>query len=133
MTGLSRAIAPVACALAWAAPSLASPADIIQFQCLPPPQTRDLLQTQAFIRPFRAMIVAARSGQGEPIGIRMCRYNGQVVYMVHLLRRDGELMRFLVDAQKGDPLDPQPPLPPPGGPRSLLGRIPVLPDAPPEP
>ena len=77
---------------------------------------------------------ASRSGQGEPIGIRMCRYNGQVVYMVVLLKRDGQLLRFLIDAEKGDPLDPQPPLPAPGGGiRSLLGHIPLFPQDPPDP
>lgn len=133
MTCWSRALVLAIGVVTSGAPPVALALDI-GFACLRPPETRDLLQSHPYIRPFRAMIEAARSAQGEPIGIRMCRYNGQVVYMVVLLKRDGQLLRYLVDAEKGQPLDPQPPLPPPGrGPRSLLGLIPLFPQAPPQP
>lgn len=134
MVDWSRALLLAVGVAASGTPWAARSADI-RFDCLRPPETRDMLQTGAYIRPFRAMIEASHSGQGEPIGIRMCRYNGLVVYMVVLLKRDGQLLRYLIDAQRGAPLDPQPPLPPPGsgGPRSLLDRIPLFPQFPPDP
>lgn len=133
MTCWSRAVVLAIGVVASGAPHIAAALDI-RFACLRPPETRDMLQSHAYIRPFRAMISASHSGQGEPIGIRMCRYNGQVVYLVVLLKPDGQLLRYLIDAEKGEPLDPQPPLPPPGGgPRSLLGIIPLFPQSPPDP
>jgi hypothetical protein len=120
----ATAVACLFTAAAWPAPGRAAE---VRLECLQPAETRDLLQTRQFIRPFRAMAEAARGGQGDPIGIRMCRLNGTIVYDVMLLRHDGRVVGALVDAARGAELPPSPPLLLPGAAGRLLPGSPVPP------
>lgn len=69
--------------------------------CLSPGETRDTLQSQKLVQPFRAMAEAARVSGGDSISIRLCRLDAQMVYDVVTLRRDGRLIHLLVDASNG--------------------------------
>ncbi len=72
--------------------------------CLSPGETRDTLQSQKLVQPFRAMAEAARVSGGDSVSIRLCRFNAQMVYDVVTLRRDGRLIHLLVDAGSGTAL-----------------------------
>jgi hypothetical protein len=74
--------------------------------CVSPGQARDILITQRLVAPFRAFGEAMRSGDGEVVGLQLCRLNEDFVYDVTLLRRDGRVVHFLVNARNGVPLAP---------------------------
>ncbi len=84
----------------------------LQLVCLSPGETRETIQAQKLIQPFRALAEASRSGAGESIGIKLCRFNALTVYDVMLLRHDGHVIHLLVDAANGSLLQPAPVIPP---------------------
>ena len=69
--------------------------------CMPPGQARELLIEQKFIAPFRALKEAVRSGQGEAVGVQLCRLGDGFVYDITLLQRDGRVGHSLVNARTG--------------------------------
>lgn len=64
-------------------------------------QAREVLIAQKFVAPFRALGEAARSAQGEAVGVQLCRFNDDFVYDVTVLRRDGRVIHALVNAHNG--------------------------------
>ncbi len=74
--------------------------------CLSPGETRDTMQAQKLVQPYRAIMEASRGGNGESIAIKLCRLNALMVYQVTMLRHDGRLVYMLVDASNGSLLPP---------------------------
>jgi hypothetical protein len=74
--------------------------------CVSPGQARDILISQRLVAPFRAFGEAMRSGDGEVVGLQLCRVNDDFVYDVTLLRRDGRVVHVLINARNGAPLAP---------------------------
>lgn len=69
--------------------------------CVAPSQAHDVLIDQKLIAPFRALGEAARGGQGDAVGVQLCRVGDLYVYDITLLRRDGQVSHALINARKG--------------------------------
>ena len=72
--------------------------------CMSPEQARDTLITQRLVAPFRAFGEARRGGDGDVVGLQLCRLAEDFVYDVTLLRRDGHVSHVLINARNGVPL-----------------------------
>lgn len=72
-------------------------------QCFSTAQTREQIILHKLAEPFASMQTAARSAQGDPIGARLCRIDDNFIYEISLLRRDGHLVKILIDATTGRP------------------------------
>lgn len=69
--------------------------------CMAPSQAHDVLIDQKLIAPFRALGEAARGGQGDAVGVQLCRVGELYVYDITLLQRDGRVSHALINARKG--------------------------------
>ena len=69
--------------------------------CMSPADARDVLISQKFVAPFRAVAEASRAQGGETVGLQLCLSGDTFVYDVTLLRRDGRVSHTLVDAHTG--------------------------------
>ena len=102
----ARAMAVSILIAAGGSPTLGRAAETRLHTCLSAGETREKLQSQKLIQPFRAMTQASSGGAGESIGIKLCRYNALMVYEVTVLRHDGRLVHTLIDASNGTLLPP---------------------------
>jgi hypothetical protein len=82
-------------------PSACRAAEARPNACLSPGDTRETLQSQKLVQPYRAMAEASRGTEGESISIKLCRLKAEMVYEVTILRHDGHLVHVLVDASNG--------------------------------
>lgn len=82
---------------------LASRADSLQ--CFSPGETRERIRAEGLAEPFGPMQKAAAHLQAEALGARLCRGEDSLVYEVNLLRRDGKIIRAVIDARSGQILD----------------------------
>lgn len=69
--------------------------------CTPAGQAHDLLIQQKFVAPFRALGEALRGGQGDAVGVQLCRLGELFVYDITMLQRDGRVLHTLVNARTG--------------------------------
>ena len=69
--------------------------------CTSPAQAHELLIQQKFIAPFRALGEAVRSGQGDAVGVQLCRLGETFIYDITMLGRDGRVNHTLVNARTG--------------------------------
>ena len=69
--------------------------------CMSPEQAHELLIQQKFVAPFRALREATHGGQGEAVGVELCRQGETFVYDVTVLQRDGHVGHVLVNARTG--------------------------------
>jgi uncharacterized membrane protein YkoI len=69
--------------------------------CFSTAETREKILAHGLYEPFRAMRSAASHSQAEAIGVKLCRWNEELVYEMSLLRRDGRVIRVFVDAKTG--------------------------------
>lgn len=74
--------------------------------CIQPAQAHELLIEQKFVAPFRALREAIRAGQGEAVGVQLCRLGEAFVYDITLLQRDGRVSHTLVNARTGAAMAP---------------------------
>lgn len=72
-------------------------------ECYSTSQTRDAIFAHKLAEPFGMMRAAGNQMQGDPIGARLCKIHDEFIYEVSLLRRDGRIMKILVDATTGAP------------------------------
>jgi hypothetical protein len=72
-------------------------------RCFSTAQTREQILLHKLTEPFVSMQVAARRAQGDPIGARLCRIDDDFIYEISLLRRDGHVVKFLINASTGRP------------------------------
>ncbi len=64
-------------------------------------ETRELVAQRKLFPPFSALREAAQRGHGETIGVRLCRLSEELVYEVTVLRRDGRVVKVVIDAASG--------------------------------
>jgi hypothetical protein len=83
--------------------SVAPAAETAPPQCYSTAQTREQIALNKLVGPFPSMLAISRAVQGDPIGVRLCRINAELVYEINLLRRDGHILKILVDATTGKP------------------------------
>ena len=93
------ALAVVAAGLVFSEPAAAD-ADRVR-GCMAPDQAHELLIQQKFVAPFRALREATRGGQGEAVGVELCRQGETYVYDVTVLQHDGHVGHALVNARTG--------------------------------
>jgi hypothetical protein len=75
--------------------------DVQPVVCVPSPETRDLFLTNRLFPPFRVMRDTSLGSQADALDIRLCRFNGLLVYDVTLLNHDGRVVHRLVNATSG--------------------------------
>ncbi len=101
---MPRTMPKLALTICWlAAANLSLANESSPPQCFSTAQTRENIIAHKLADPFESMQTAARTAQGDPIGARLCRIDEQFVYEISLLRRDGHLVKILVDAVTGAP------------------------------
>jgi len=88
-------------ALAPGAPARAE--ERAALECFSTAQTRDQILAHKLAEPFGFMQAASRQRQGEALGARLCREDDEFVYEIRLLRNDGRVEKFFVDAANGKP------------------------------
>ncbi|MBX9759661.1 MAG: hypothetical protein K2Y29_12880 [Beijerinckiaceae bacterium] len=69
--------------------------------CLPPSEARAAIARNKLANPLPALRSIAQRGRAEPLRSRLCRMDERFVYEMTMLRRDGKVVRVLVDAQDG--------------------------------
>jgi uncharacterized membrane protein YkoI len=70
--------------------------------CFSPEDTRDHVAKHGLI-PLSDIVRSARgTGQADLISARLCETNGNMVYMIAMLGRDGKVARLTVDARSGE-------------------------------
>jgi uncharacterized membrane protein YkoI len=70
--------------------------------CFSAEETRDHVIRHGLV-PLHDIVRSARGGnQADLISARLCETNGNMVYMIAMLGRDGKVMRLTVDARSGD-------------------------------
>lgn len=81
--------------------------------CFDQAEARDKIAAHGLADPFRAV----RFGRllGEALSAKLCRWRpDQFVYEIHVLRRDGRILRVFMNAQNGEPMQGGGPVRPPG-------------------
>jgi len=73
-----------------------------RLHCVPPRETRELVEQHRLQSPVAAVAAAHRTAPGELLAARLCERGGGYVYMLHLLGRDGRVQRVLVDAMTAE-------------------------------
>jgi uncharacterized membrane protein YkoI len=99
--GMSRSVIIAAVALAWC--GLAGPASAASERaCLDAAQTRAAVTEHKLANPVAAQRSAARhAGGGEFLRSRLCRWNGDYIYEISLLLRDGKVSQVNIRASDG--------------------------------
>jgi uncharacterized membrane protein YkoI len=96
---ISLVLAGAACCAGAAAQSAG------ERECYSTVETRDRILASGLSEPFPAMQRAAARLHAEAIGVRLCRWEDELVYEISLLRRDGRLIRSYIDAKTGQTFD----------------------------
>jgi uncharacterized membrane protein YkoI len=95
-------LAAIGLALAtMGAPSAHSDQAAPKRSCLSPSETRETVAARKLSTPFTALRTAAGHAHGETLGMRLCRVSDDLVYEVTVLRRDGRVVKVVVDALTG--------------------------------
>jgi hypothetical protein len=76
--------------------------------CFTPAETREKIAAHGLVEPFHITRNAAAQLQAQAIGIKLCRWRGELVYELSLLRHDGRIVRLTFDAKTGQPIAPKP-------------------------
>lgn len=74
-----------------------------QLECFSVAQTRREIAQHKLADPFPSMQAASSLAQAEPLSARLCRSGDVFVYEINLLRKDGRIVKALVDAASGKP------------------------------
>lgn len=69
--------------------------------CLPPTEARSVIARNKLANPLPALRSIAQRSRAEPLRSRLCRMDERFVYEMTMLRRDGKVVRVLVDALDG--------------------------------
>jgi uncharacterized membrane protein YkoI len=91
-------VAVVSAYLGSSAAARSEPAESV---CFSAGETRDKILANGLFEPFHAMKSTAGRLQAETIGIKLCRWNEELVYEISLLRRDGRVIHVFLDAKTG--------------------------------
>jgi hypothetical protein len=85
----------------------APPSPPPQLQCYSVADTRREIAEHKLADPFPSMQAAGVLVQAEPLTARLCRSGDVFIYEISLLRRDGHIVKTLVDAASGKPRPPR--------------------------
>jgi len=97
-------VAALAATAAFARPSGARAEEAQpRLQCFTMAQARVKMEANKLADPFQCMRETAHRLQGEPLGARLCQLGEGLIYEISLLRRDGHIVKILVDAFSGRP------------------------------
>ncbi|QGM46383.1 PepSY domain-containing protein [Methylocystis heyeri] len=77
-------------------------------ECFSIAETRREIAQHKLADPFPSMQAAGVLVQAEPLSARLCRSGEVFLYEISLLRRDGRIVKTLVDALTGKPRPPRP-------------------------
>jgi uncharacterized membrane protein YkoI len=69
--------------------------------CFSAEDTREHVEKHGLIALHDVVRSARGTGQADLISARLCETNGNMVYMIAMLGRDGKLLRLTVDARTG--------------------------------
>jgi uncharacterized membrane protein YkoI len=69
--------------------------------CFSTAETRDKILAHGLFEPFHAIRSAAGPLQAEMIGIKLCRWNEELVYELSLLGHDGHVIHVFISAKTG--------------------------------
>ena len=69
--------------------------------CLSPAETREIVAARKLSAPFAVLRTAGAHARGETIGVHLCRINEELMYEVTVLRRDGRVVKVVLDAASG--------------------------------
>ena len=69
--------------------------------CLSPAETREIVAARKLSAPFAVLRTAGTHAHGETIGVHLCRLNEELMYEVTVLRRDGRVVKVVLDAASG--------------------------------
>ena len=98
---LLGAIAAFCAGLTVVLPSHSLAAQVAPLQCLTTAETREEIASARLVQPLIAMRRAAGDLHAEAVDGRLCRWNNEFIYEISLLRRDGHIVRVLVNAVNG--------------------------------
>jgi uncharacterized membrane protein YkoI len=70
-------------------------------KCLSAAETAEAVHQQGLSSPALALRAAAAQARAEALRLVLCHRNGQLLYEVTLLRRDGKIVRLQVNATDG--------------------------------
>jgi hypothetical protein len=111
--GGAFAVAATAAALNCARAEEAGERAAPRRQCYSTPQSREKIEVHKLTDPFSGMRAVAQELNGEALGAKLCRLEELLVYEISVLRRDGHIVRVLLDAFTGRPPPPPAPAPAP--------------------
>ncbi len=74
-----------------------------ELECFSVAQTRREIAQHKLADPFPSMQAASSSTQAEALSARLCRNGDLFLYEISLLRRDGRIVKTLVNAVSGKP------------------------------
>jgi uncharacterized membrane protein YkoI len=91
---------------AVASQGMSSPLGAVELQsakrsCLSAGETREVVAARKLTAPVAALRTAGSHAHGETLTIRLCRISDDLVYEVTVLRRDGRVVKVVVDATTG--------------------------------
>ena len=69
--------------------------------CMSLEEARAALIAERLTAPFAALRGAEGFGQGEAVGLQLCRSAADFVYDITLLQRDGRVSHVFIDARSG--------------------------------
>jgi uncharacterized membrane protein YkoI len=80
----------------------AAEADVrLQPICLDGAETREAVKAHKLVEPFVALKTAAAERKAEALSARLCHSDGEFIYEITLLRRDGRLSHVEMEADSG--------------------------------
>lgn len=96
----------VALLLACAAAMPFSPeAPRAQEACLSSAETQEAVSEKRAVAPVVALRSAREHAGGETLRARLCRHEENLAYLVTALRKDGKVLRVVVDAMSGSVIE----------------------------
>ncbi|GAC1340053.1 MAG: hypothetical protein NVSMB26_28040 [Beijerinckiaceae bacterium] len=74
-------------------------------ECFSTNETREKIASAKLAQPLILIRRAAGDMHADAVNSRLCRWNNELVYEISLLRRDGHIVRLLMDATNGKAVD----------------------------
>jgi uncharacterized membrane protein YkoI len=72
--------------------------------CFSTAETREKILSHELPEPFHALRGAAARLRAEAIGVKLCRWQEELIYEMSLLRHDGRVIHVLMNAKTGQPI-----------------------------
>jgi hypothetical protein len=85
----------------WSLIGFAEPV-LAQQSCFSAEETREHVEKHGLVSLHEVVRSVRGGGRSDLISARLCETNGNLVYMIALLDRNGKLMRMTLDARSGN-------------------------------